>query len=388
MAKEKKEPGFKDRNKILKTLKATGKFGWMHLIVAENNLTKNRFLRLKKYLNWYSVKNPTELRVILDLLSHGTKELGWTMEAVSDSKIVEEGATQLSKKQKPTSVISKTLDFDIPEEIVDFFEENPEVVEKFISLKMQGYDFDYIFDLLRVIDKAILGSSERVRTAFKEVVEKISSEDAKSMQELSDLMGKYNLFQITSVTNLVKYRLDTINNLETMIHDERTYEIKTDNSIHRLLEKNMWLIDEQYWIAQSNKSLRNFIGAEIEKTHSDFKNKRPDFACVDFENKLIILELKRPSIELRKDALDQAEMYLRVIKKYKTESYKNINVIVLGNKISSEAYEIVDLRKGVEIKTYEDFLSKTRKRYKSYLDAVENVKNEKESTGKAYYKRK
>jgi len=134
----------------------------------------------------------------------------------------------------------------------------------------------------------------------------------------------------------------------------------------------MWLVDENYWISQSNKSLRNFIGEEIIKNHKEFSQKRPDFACVNHERKLIILEIKRPSIELTKKELDQAELYQRLIKYYKSHEYRSIEVYLIGNKLSGEALEVVELRKGITIKTYDDLLENCRKRYKKYLDIIEN----------------
>ena len=199
---------------------------------------------------------------------------------------------------------------------------------------------------------------------------KISNEtDNKSMDDLCDLMDSWSLMQITSLLQIVKKRLNDIDIFEKMIyeiHDEKT---NTDKSIYRILEKSMWIIDDSYWIVQSNKSLRTFIGDEIEKTYS---KKRPDFVCVNHGNKLIILEIKRPSIELAKDEIDQAELYQRIIKKYKGQNYNSIRVILIGNKISDEAREVVDLRKNIEIKTYQDFLESCRKRYDEYLKVIED----------------
>ena len=369
MAKEKKELGFKDRNNILKTFKVTGKNGWIHLQIAQSKLDGKKFLRLKKYLNWFSIKNSADLARVERLLQKGNDELGWNSEESIEVEIAEELYT-LGELTPPNLHYSSEI--DVSDEVIELFEENPEIIEKLISLKIQGYDFDYLFDILNVFDNVLISTNERLRTAFKEIVEKIAVEDTKGMQELSDLMGKYNLYQITTIMNLVKYRLETIETLDNMILNEKTYEIKTDDSIHRLLEKNMWLIDEQYWIAQSNKSLRTFIGDEIDKKHKKYAKKRPDFACVDFEGRLIILELKRPSVSLKKEELDQAELYLRIIKNYQSEKYRSINVVLIGNKISSEAREIIENRKNVEIKTYQEFLSKTKKRYQQYLKAIED----------------
>jgi hypothetical protein len=54
--------------------------------------------------------------------------------------------------------------------------------------------------------------------------------------------------------------------------------------------------DERYWLLHSNGTLRTFIGDEmLKKDRKHFGAKRPDFACGAIGDKLIILELKRPS---------------------------------------------------------------------------------------------
>ena len=191
------------------------------------------------------------------------------------------------------------------------------------------------------------------------------------MQELSDLMDKWNLYQITNLVNILKTRLETIETFEQMIQDEKTYEINTDKSIHRVLEKSMWLIDENYWIVQSNKTLRTFIGDEIIKLNPEYQNKRPDFACVNRENKLIIIEIKRPLIELKQKEIDQAELYMRLVKKFKGQKYSSIEVYLVGNKISNEAREISEFRRGIQLKTYNDLLEEAKKRYQEYLKIIE-----------------
>ena len=68
----------------------------------------------------------------------------------------------------------------------------------------------------------------------------------------------------------------------------------------------------------------------------------------------------------------QAELYQRIIRKYKQQNFTPVDVYLIGNKISDEAKEIVDLRKWIHIKTYQDFLDNCRKRYQEYLNVVES----------------
>ena len=130
------------------------------------------------------------------------------------------------------------------------------------------------------MDAAIPKGQERIRTAFKEVVQRLAKEPAKALQELTDLMGELNLLQLTSLLSVLRSRLNTIETFETLILDDKTYELKEENSIHRTLERSMWLLNDQFWIAQSNKTLRTHIGKDLQAADRAHSKKRPDFACV------------------------------------------------------------------------------------------------------------
>lgn len=267
MADKNKQNSWESRNKAIKIYKSTGNFGWMHLIIGENKETKRRFLRLKRYMNWFSIPDPTYLQDVQEMLKVGSKELEWGYDESREVKIeeVKDGEKTIAIKEKASK--------SIPGEIIDFIKDYPEFTEKLISLNIENQNTEYLIDLLAMIDSAVSKSGERFKVAFKEVIEKISKQDSKGIQELSDLMEKWNLFQITALTKIIKNRLDTIGTFEQLIHDNNTYEIKTDNSIHRILENNMWLIDDNYWIVQTNKSLRRFIGDEILKKDKKYAKK-------------------------------------------------------------------------------------------------------------------
>jgi hypothetical protein len=360
-----KTGSWEERNELVKVYKTTGKFGWLHLNIGKNKITGKKFLRLKKYLNWFSIQDPEYLAVVQKILKKGAESLGWTVDEKAEVKIAE------ATEQEVASDTKRSLDKD--DELITFLKEFPDFSKKVIALDLQSRDTDDVIELVGILDKAISSSGDRFKMAFKELIPKITTQNPKSMMELSDLMDKWNLYQITSLTNIIKTRLDTIETLEQMIHDEKTYELKDSNSIHRILENNMWLINEEYWIVQSNKSLRKFIGDELEKQDKKYKNRRPDFVCVNKENKIIILEIKRPSLILAKAELDQAELYQRIIKKYKAK-LTTIEIYLIGNKISSEAGEIVELRKGVQIRTYQDFLDNCRAKHQEYLKVTEGQK--------------
>jgi len=353
-----------ERNKIINVYKMNGKKGWMHLIVAEEIKTGNKFLRLKRHLNWFKIPDAYYYTYAEGMLKKGADELGWTVDGSEKIKIEE-----VKDKQEIEEIVKSS---STNEELFEIIEDNPKIVERILKYCSTQRDITYLSDFLEIMGQSILKSNERFRVAFKEIIEKMSQEKSeKGLQELSDLMGEWNLFQIVSLTNIVKYRLGIIRTFEQMIHNEKTYEINTDNSIHRVLEKNMWLINENYFVTHSNKSLRTFIGDEITKKHKEYKKLRLDFAAVDTNNELIILEIKRPSIPLTKKEIDQIELYLRISKQYKQSSYGSLKGYLIGKKITQEAYETMDFRKNIKLMTYNELIDNCKKRYTDYLKVIE-----------------
>ena len=103
----------------------------------------------------------------------------------------------------------------------------------------------------------------------------------------------------------------------------------------------------------------------------DAENKRPDFACVDAAGKTILVEIKRPSLQLGKTECDQAELYLRIVKKYSGRK-RSPTVYLVGNRISDEARELAEMRKYPILLTYQDMVESARRRYQEYLKIVED----------------
>jgi hypothetical protein len=156
---------------------------------------------------------------------------------------------------------------------------------------------EFVFDLLSSVDAAIPRGQERIKVAFKEVIGRLSTEPAKALHELTDLMDHWKLLQVTSLVNVIQSRLNTIETFEALILDDNTYELREEKSIHRTLERSMWLLDDEFWIAQSNRTLRTLIGKALAKADRQYAKRRPDFACVDALGRNILVEIKRPSLE-------------------------------------------------------------------------------------------
>lgn len=187
---------------------------------------------------------------------------------------------------------------------------------------------------------------------------------------MSELLKTWSLKQITSISNQVIERVRTLELFKDRVLDDRTYEIRGDDSIHRILERAMWIIDERYWLLHSNVTLRKIVGDEVVKANKGNEKKRPDFVCGSVGEKLIIVELKRPSHPLEIDDLNQLENYLSIIEQ--KHSGKTFECYLIGKTISAELERKKKYRGSqFKVRTFSDLIDDTEKRYKEYLQALD-----------------
>ena len=98
--------------------------------------------------------------------------------------------------------------------------------------------------------------------------------------------------------------------------------------------------------------------------------KRPDFVCGTVGNKLILLELKRPSHSLNVDDLNQLELYTVI-----AEDYKNCSAYeayIVGAKKDKELDRYLKRRAGFKVLFYSDIIEGTKQRYHEFLKTITN----------------
>ena len=223
-----------------------------------------------------------------------------------------------------------------------------------------------IADLIAHFDRASIGRVTRIVEALKE-------EGAANVKQLDEVLSEWSLAQAMSVLRETRRRLAMIDLLRESLNNDKTFELQGDNSIHSILEQDLWLLDESYWMIHSNRTLKTFIGDRLSETDAaKFGKKRPDFVCGSLGDQLIIVELKRPKHELTKDDLNQMEVYLAVAEKYSTH-FRSYKAYLMGSSISDEVKTYLRYRRGFDVLNYWEVLDKAEKRYKEFLKYREQL---------------
>lgn len=284
--------------------------------------------------------------------------LGWKTRKEVIAELADQKKSASSLKISINSLIKKQ-----PEFIKD-------IVGAIDAKKLGKADFERLLEIFGSLADAMSNANTGFREAFLGVVKKLPAQKQRALEDLSLLLEGWSLQQVTSVAQEVRSRIQTIDLFKRQIRDPRTYEINGDNSIHRILERAMWLIDERYWLLLSNATLRTFIGDELSKRdRARYSKKRPDFACGSVGEKLIIIELKRPAHTLEIEDVNQLETYLTVAEEYKT--FRSCEAYLIGNKKGVELGRRMKHRSSsFQVLTYTDLIEDTELRYRDFLKSV------------------
>lgn len=248
----------------------------------------------------------------------------------------------------------------------------PELVNEILKgidfIKIKKSDLPQVSNAISALVNALQNADESFVMVIKKLIEQLPKQGKKAIESLSDLLKQWSLRQVTAISSEVKHRIETIEIFKKAILDDKTYEIRGDGSVHRILENAMWIIDERYWLLHSNETLRTVIGNELTKKNKKIKSKRPDFVCGTIENKMIIVEIKRPSHELTASDLEQLETYMLIIEQHSGAKY-SFEGFLVGRKISDDLKKRLKFRSSqFKVKTYSDLIDDVKKRYLEYYN--------------------
>jgi ribosomal protein L40E len=251
--------------------------------------------------------------------------------------------------------------------------DDPTIIEKILKgidfKKLSPEDFPEVARQVSSVAQVLVGADRQMRLAIEEIVKRLPAQGKKATEGLTELMEQLTLRQITAVSAEVQRRMELLALFKKRMLDDRTYEIRGENSIHRLLENAMWIVDERWWLMHSNETLRTQIGRELVKSDKRLAKKRPDFVCGTLSERLIIVEIKRPSHTLTVNDLNQLEAYVRVSEKYSGTGLEA--AILVGRKKSEDLSRTTKYRsRAFKVLTYDDLVRDTEHRYKTYIDAL------------------
>lgn len=178
------------------------------------------------------------------------------------------------------------------------------------------------------------------RESITEIVGQVVNMSQDERKELAELLKKTTISKISRTINLIEARFKIIELLKMLVFDLEKFTTERDH-LQKAIEDNYWLFGEQYHMVSANEGFNLLLNKYLEviegleaadakksgkkKVNSDESNRRPDvFVCRKhsvpdirddqyYMDENLIVELKKPTIEIGKEQLRQIEDYLEII---------------------------------------------------------------------------
>lgn len=207
------------------------------------------------------------------------------------------------------------------------------------------------------------------RENILDILENITDLSDEERKELSNTLKKTKISSIVELVNLLEGRFAIVNILKQMVFELEKFTTERDH-IQKVIENNYWLFGEQYHLVSADKNFETTLNNYLdfiesgknnkEKLKSKDKLKRPDIfiarqAEITDSNsdqytieENIIVELKRPSVEIGKKQFDQIEEYIRFIinePKFISE-LRTWKLILVGKKVDDWIKDKYESNKG------------------------------------------
>ncbi len=204
---------------------------------------------------------------------------------------------------------------------------------------------------------------------LKELLDNILRVESDDIEQLAKLVSEWGIRNITGVSNLIKQYLKIINKLEEFVNNRITKE----QQIHKLFEKNLWLLDDNYKLWESNKSLKTILGKNLDKQFDKQRHLRPDLVCLSSNSKVVIIEFKRPGVIISTNDIAQVLNYKSVIQKH-TPNISEVITFIIGREYDASITAIKSNQEkaGIFLMSYSEVLKKAERKFSDILKILEN----------------
>ena len=251
---------------------------------------------------------------------------------------------------------------------LQLFEKIKDTIPNTIRIIITGYDDKHV--MLDSINKVKIYEfimrpfePEELKRTVKRAVETFELQQKldnyiKAQDERIQKLIRENK-KLKETNKQIRKKLAVLNILESLIFNSKTREA----DIHKMFEKNLWILGTEYSIMSSNETLKKTVGKFFGKRYKgDSAKNRPDLLLAqDIKDNYLLIEFKRPTHKLDRTNESQTLSYRDELNTYFPNSRIEIMLIGGGIKrnISSQ-----NLRDDVKYLSYQSVISRARNNLK------------------------
>ncbi len=226
--------------------------------------------------------------------------------------------------------------------------------------------------LQRVLQKTYGDSEERIDTVVNLMLDAMEKDEywlvcdhlnqsrRGDVDVLAAALEEFGLVDLAVIAQQAKRRLELLDRLDELASKPNTLE----KDMHTALEKNLWVFGPRYSVMASNQTLARVIAEYTGRVFKGLRaRQRPDlFLAHDAWSRHLLIEFKRPSDQVGRDAEAQAKKYRDDL----TPDFGHIQVLIVGGEVDrtmSVQYTESDL----QFLTYNAIISRARNTFEWLL---------------------
>ena len=249
---------------------------------------------------------------------------------------------------------------------IQLFEKIKDILPNTIRMILTAYDDKEV--MMDAINKAEIDKftlkpfgPEELKNSIKravnsfEIQRKLDNHHKRLIQKVKKL---------EKINKQIRKKLAVLNSLDSIIVNSQTLETE----IHKIFEKNLWIFGDEYSDMSSDKTIETTVWKFLGKRYKgDHSKSRPDLLLAgDKENTyLLLIEFKKPSHKLDRANECQTLVYRDELSTHFPNS--RIDIILIGGGIKRNIPPKY-LRKDVKYLSYQNVISRARKRLKSLIE--------------------
>lgn len=235
--------------------------------------------------------------------------------------------------------------------------------------KLPEHRRKYAEEALNRILKKFYGESEdRVSTiadvaldamehdAYWAVLDRIGQLSHGDVGAFAQSLEDFGLLELATIGVQASRRSEFLDFLDQLLQNPSTLE----KDAHKAFETNLWLLGRKYSLMSSNTTLGTVIDTYC---NSEFKGdraaKRPDLLLSqDYGDRLLLIEFKRPSHNISRDDIAQAEKYRDDLSS-RLSSTASMDIIMIG-KGRVSTLDTRNMLTSISINSYASVISSAR----------------------------
>ncbi len=189
--------------------------------------------------------------------------------------------------------------------------------------------------------------------------------------DLLQLFHEWRLIEAREIFKIVEGRLAAIKQLDAMIQRNA----KEVPEIHRFLTDNPWILEPTWTVVHDEVYYSRLLKEEFPDANKPEEQRRIDLVCMGVGDTVHIVELKRPSVRIRNDEVNQVQRYVGFVMdrlgNHPTRSYRHARGYLVGGKLTSEGRTVLEeLTRNIYFYPYDDLLSNAERIHREFKQTL------------------